>query len=211
MDAKRRRLQYIALSCMLLLLVGTFLSFFIAPRIADAQARKKYGLSDDAFVTDTARSPWVYIDEAGQITLYGDKMVGMTTLRIPNAVNGIASVKLGFILSDCRSIQTVIIPRTVVAKDFVNWRLRDFSALETLVLEEGVTDLSGCSTGSLAALRAIYIPRSAQSIPSALIKEGAAVTVYYAGTEEEWLALGKGAEAILARYTVVFETEFSAQ
>ena len=43
------------------------------------------------------------------------------------------------------------------------------------------------------------------------VKDGAAVTVYYAGTEEEWRALGEGAEKLAKNHTVVFETPYASE
>ena len=83
MDKKRKLLRTVSATCVLLLMLGTLLSFFFAPRIADARTRKELGLPEDAFVTDTARSPWICLDENGSATLYGDKMGGRTTLKIP--------------------------------------------------------------------------------------------------------------------------------
>ena len=211
MNAKRRRLQYIALFCMLLLLVCTFLSFFIAPRIADAHTRKKYGLPEDAFITDTARTPWVYIDEEGGITLHGDKMIGMTTLYIPSVVNGIKTQALAAIGGNNAKIKTLVIPAGVEAKEFARYLLRDFSSLEAVVFEEGITDISGCSLSSSVALERVYLPRSIKTLSTGFLKSEAPVTICYAGTEEEWLALGGDAKKLCDRYTVVFETEFSAQ
>ena len=211
MNAKRRHLQYIALFCMLLLLVCTFLSFFIAPRIADAHTRKKYGLPEDAFITDTARTPWVYIDEEGGITLHGDKMIGMTTLYIPSAVNGIKTQALAAIAGNNAKIKTLVIPAGVEAKNFAKWHLCDFTSLEAVVFEEGITDISGCSLSSSVALERVYLPRSIKTLSTGFLKSEAPVTICYAGTEEEWLALGGDAKKLCDRYTIVFETEFSAQ
>ena len=77
MDAKRLRLKHIAVLVMLLVLVGTLLSFFIAPVISDKRTRERLGLPEDAYVTDTGRDPWVYVNEEGKAFFYADKMVGM--------------------------------------------------------------------------------------------------------------------------------------
>ena len=206
MDGKRRILQHIALACVLLLLVGTLLSYFIIPRISDAKTRRALALDDGAFVTDTARSPWIYINEEGGVTVYGDRTVGMKTLVFPRAVNGIKVEKLEFVIVKSSRIETVVIPKGLQAKNFLNWRLRDLTSLKTLILEEGVDDLTGCSAGSLPTLTAVYLPRSLTKIPSNLLKDDATATLYYAGTEEEWRALGDAAGKLLKKHTVVFET-----
>ena len=208
MDGKRRRLQHVALFCISLLLVGTFLSFFIAPHIKDARTRRTLGLPDDAFVTDTARSTWVYVNDEGGMTLYADRMIGMNTLRIPLAVNGVQSKQLLSVLGDAKSLHTLIVPVGVVAKNFVRWPLRELTELKTVVFEDGFLDLSDCTTGSLVSLEAIYLPRSVEKISSRFVKDEADVTVYYAGTEEEWRALGTGAEKLAKNHTVVFETPY---
>ena len=210
MDGKRRRLRVVALFAMLLLLVGTFLSFFIAPRFVDARTRETLGLPEDAFVTDTARSPWVYINETGAITLYGDKMLSMTTLRVPRAVNGIEVLTLSTVTSGNPYIETVIIPSGVAPKAFAKWHLRSFTSLKTVVFEEGTEDLTGCSLVSSEALERVYLPKSIKTVIG-FLKKDAPVTVYYAGTEEEWMALGDAAKKLADRYTVVFDTPFSEQ
>lgn len=211
MDGKRRVLQRVSLLCVLLLLAGTFLSFFIAPHVRDARTRRTLGLPDDAFVTDTARSTWVYVNDAGDMTLYADRMIGMKTLRIPLAVNGVRSAQLLTVLGDSKSVETLIVPVGVVAKKFVRWPLRELTALKTLVFDDGFEDLTDCSTGSLVFLEEIYLPKSIKKVQSRLVKDGAAVTVYYAGTEEEWRALGEGAEKLAKNHTVVFETPYASE
>ena len=207
MDEKRRRLQRVALLCALLLLVGTFLSFFIAPHIADARTRRALGLPDDAFVTDTARTSWIYVDEDGNATLYGDKMVGLKTLRIPSAVNGIAVKKVRVTMSTSSSVETVIFPPTLAPTGGAT-SFRDWENVKSIVFSEEIEDLSRVDLVSLPKLEKIYLPKSLRSLYAyfALQIENKNAVVYYAGTEDEWRALGVAAKNISAKFRVVYNT-----
>ncbi len=208
MDEKRRRLQRVALLCALLLLVGTFLSFFIAPHIADACTRRALGLPDDAFVTDTARTSWIYVDEDGNATLYGDKMVGLKTLRIPSAVNGIAVKKVQVVKSTSSSVEKMIFPPTFAPTGYAI-NLRVWENVKTAVFSEGVEDLTRLSLVSLPNLEEVYLPKTIQKFPWTFITPGAEVTLYYAGSEEEWLGLGNIARRLSKEYTMVYNTPVS--
>lgn len=204
MDAKRLHLKHIAVITVALLLLGTVLSFFIAPRIYDAQTRRKLGLPDDAYVTDTARSPWIYVTEKGSGRLYGDKMIGIKRLYIPSAVNGIHLERVLLTYDEPRSVEAVILPATLnyakTYEAFQNWE-----GLKTIIFAEGTEDLSGSTLSSMPALEEVYLPASLKKISKKFLKEED-VTVYYAGTEEEWLALGDGARELLTEHAVVLET-----
>lgn len=203
MDAKRLRLKHIAVLVMLLVLVGTLLSFFIAPVVSDKRTRERLGLPEDAFVTDTGRDPWVYVDEEGNAFFYAEKMVGMDTLYIPSAVNGIYVKNAFLAYSHPKNIKAVVLPSTLDhAKSLAALRWKN---IETFVFLEGTEDLSGCYIINTPSLTEVYLPRSIQRIEKSLLQVDG-VTLYYAGTEEEWLALGDGAKRLMAEHTVVFET-----
>ena len=206
MDGKRRRLQHVALFCISLLLVGTFLSFFIAPHIKDARTRRTLGLPDDAFVTDTARSTWVYINEKGEATLFGDRMIGVKTLYIPSAVNGIALEKILYVYNKPQGVEVVVFPSTLDISSSIYY-FRKWEDLKILVFEEDMQVLEGGAVLDFPALEAIYLPRSIKKIHSSFLKQEN-ITIYYAGTEEEWRALGTGAEKLAKNHTVVFETPY---
>lgn len=203
MDAKRLLLKRIAVIAVLALILGTVLSFFIAPTVSDRRTRRELGLSEDAFVTDTARDPWVYADEEGRVLLYGDKMIGVEVLHIPSAVNGI--LVQGLLLASPRpqAVKAVVLPATDDhAKSVAALR---WDSIETLAFLEGTADLSNCYVIQMPALTEVYLPRSLQSIKGSFLeKEG--ITLFYAGTAEEWKALGAGAAALAEKNTVVFDT-----
>ena len=213
MDAKRLRLKHIAVVVILLLMLGTFLSFFITPAVSDARTRKELGLPDDAIVTDTARSPWVYVDEEGGVTLNTEYMIGMDTVVIPDAVNGVlvTGKAEGAAISPASQVRTIVFPKrfSVSSPDgktgifwFGNW-----DRLETVVFEEGAYDLTGVAIYAMPALKEVYLPKSATGLYAWSFNDCPAdVTVYYAGTEEEWAALGNFAKNVSKKHTVVFET-----
>ncbi|MBE6656447.1 MAG: hypothetical protein E7609_06250 [Ruminococcaceae bacterium] len=204
MDAKRLRLKRITTLLVLLLMLGTLLSFFIAPRVADANTREDLGLSEDAFVTDTARSPWVYVNEEGEATLYGDRMIGKKTLRIPDAVNGVLLKRVLHVHTKPKSVETVVFSSSVSVSKSLGY-FREWTGLKTLAFEEGTTDLSGVSVHSMPALKEIYLPADITKISASFLKQEG-VTVFFAGSEEEWLAIGKNAKTLLTKHTVVFDT-----
>ena len=163
MDAKRLRLKHIAIVTVILLLVGTTLSFFILPHIEDARTRKTLGLPDDAYVTDTGRSPWVYVTEKGSARLYGDKMIGIKRLYIPSAVNGILLDRVLITYSEPQNVEAVILPPTVNFSK-THKAFRDWAGLKTLVFAEGTADLSESVLSSMPALEAVYLPQSLKKI-----------------------------------------------
>ena len=204
MDAKRLRLKHIAVITVALLLFGTFLSFFIRPAISDAKTRKALDLPEDAYVTDTGRSPWVYVTEKGSARLYGDKMIGIKRLYIPSAVNGILLERVLLTYDKPRSVEAVILPPTLnYAKTYKAFQ--DWVGLKSLVFEEGTESLSGCSLSSMPALKAVYLPSSLKKIDKNFLKQEG-VTLYYAGSKAEWFSLGAGAKAIAEKNAVIFDT-----
>lgn len=205
MGKKRRVLLYVSAGCMLLLMLGTILSYFIAPYIVDAKTRRELGLPEDAIVTDTARSPWIYVNERGEATVYGEKLVGVQTLYVPSAVNGIA-VKRLVKHSTSKSVETVILPPTLVPPNTVNC-FRNWEGLKTIVFAEGTQSIADTVVHTMPSLQAVYLPKSLTVVSSRLAgQEG--VTLYYAGTEEEWLSLGNSAKSLSDKGIVVFDTPF---
>lgn len=204
MDKRRLRVKHVAVFTVSLLLVGTFLSYFITPALSDARTRREFGLSDDAIVTDTARSPWVYVNEGGSARLYGDKMIGITRLRIPNAVNGVLLKKVLFAYDVPCEVEAVVLPCTMNHANSMK-ELRDWQGLKTIVFAEGTANLSGCVITDMPALEEIYLPSSVTSIGGNFIQMDG-VTVFFAGTEQAWLAMGKNAETLAKAHAVVYET-----
>lgn len=205
MGKKRRVLQHVSIVLVLLLMLGTFVSFFVAPRIADAKTRRALGLPEDALVTDTARSPWIYVDEEGAAVLYGEKMIGMKTIYVPSAVNGIKVERIRR-ADTSRAVKTVVLPSTVLPTKMIEC-FRKWEGLKTLVFSEGTESLSGISIHGMPDVEGVYVPRSITAISASFMGQDG-VTVCYAGTEEEWLALGKNAQKLSDRGIVVFEAPF---
>lgn len=208
MDEKKIRVRKVAALAVLALLVGTLLSYFIITPVRDARTRAMLG-DPDAYVTDTARSPWIYADENGTVTLYPEHMGGMTELVIPDAVNGVKVTGLASsvgALSE-KTVKTVVFPRFLTVNGEHMLYFRWWESVETLVFPEGVTDLSKLDILELPSLKSIYLPSTFTGIYEYSIRYcGDNVTVYYAGTEAEWRALGQSAENLSKKCTVVFET-----
>ena len=219
MTEKKRRIQTVSALVLLLFLLGTFISFFIKPYIEDAKIRRALG-DEDAYVTDTVRDPWIYVNETGEMRLFPEYMVGIDTLVIPDAVNGVIVTGIDFSrpLPIASDVKTVVFPKrfSVSGEDetkifwFSGWESR-----EVVAFEEGATDLSGVALYQMTALKALYLPKSMTGMYPWNLRECAEdVTVYYAGTEQEWQALGRFAEVVSERATVVFDTpvpEFEAK
>ena len=209
MDARKLRIRKIAVVTVSLLLIGTFLSYFITPAVSDARTRRKLGLSEDDIVTDTARSPWIYANEDGGITLFTDHMVGMDAVIIPDAVNGVLVTGFDhFSLSPTRNIRLLVFPKNFSVCETPRIWFGKWSALEVIAFEEGVTDLSGMALYDLPALKALYLPKSMTGMYPWGINSGCSeeLVIYYAGTEEEWEALGTFSKTMSGKFRVVFET-----
>ena len=211
MTKKKQRIQTVSALVLLLLLFGTFVSFFIKPYIEDAQTRRMLD-DEDAYVTDSVRDPWIYVNENGEMRLFPEYMVGIDTLVIPDAVNGVAVTGIDFSrpLPTASDVRTVVFPKRFSVNGDDETKIFWFSgweSLEVVAFEEGATDLSGVALYQMTALKAVYLPKSMTGMyPWNLIECAENVTVYYAGTEQEWQALGRFAEVVSGRATVVFET-----
>lgn len=208
MDEKKIRVRKVAAVAVLALLVGTLLSYFIITPVRDARTRAMLG-DPDAYVTDTARSPWIYADENGTVTLYPEHMGGMTELVIPDAVNGVKVTGFSHSLSGryLSKVKVFAFPSDFSANGEEMLSVHDCATVETLVFPEGVTDLSMLDIADAPSLKEIYFPTTLASICTYCVRRcGENVTVYYAGTEAEWRALGQSAENLSKKCTVVFET-----
>lgn len=208
MDEKRTRVRKVTALAVLALLLCTLLSYFIITPVKDARTRAMLG-DPDAYVTDTARSPWIYADENGLVTLYPEHMMGMTELILPDAVNGVKVTGLDYSVGvlTVKDVKTVVFPKNLTVSGEHMVYFRWWESVETLVFPEGVTDLSKLDILEMPALKAIYFPSTLTALYDYTIRAcGENVTVYYAGTEEEWLALGKCAKNISKKCPVVFNT-----
>ncbi len=182
----------------------TVVAFFVVPIFADKEARAVLG-DAEAYVTDTARAPWIYVDENGVATLNSDRCFGMEEIVIPDSVNGVVvtSFDMHYYYAPAW-VKKVIFPstlRTIEAFPFYHW-----DGIEEIVFSEGVEDLSVLVIGQKAHLKKLVLPRSVKAINAGLFSHKEhPVEICYAGTEEEWLALGAPAEKLSALYTVIFE------
>ena len=211
MTDKKRRLQKACALILLFMLLGTVFSFFVSPYIADARVREQLG-DPDAYVTDTVRDPWIYVTEAGEMRLFPEYLIGKETLIIPDAVNGVASTQIDFSrpLPVASDVRTIVFPKSFSMngddENKIFW-FRSWESLEVIAFAEGAKDLSGVAIYDMPALRAVYLPKSMTGMyPWTLSECGPDVIVYYAGTEEEFWALGRFATAVSEKYPVVFET-----
>lgn len=204
MSERRQILRRVAAILFFALILATVLSFFIAPQIRDARIRAALGIPD-ARVTDTARSPYLYINESGEATLYPDGCGDMTELVLPEAINGI-TVKTFFVhgLEKPSRIKTLVLPRTFEAGSR-NFTAEGWQSLETVIVPDGVKDISYMRFKDNPCLAAVYIPRSVTSVYSIMLKDQPELTViHYAGTEEEWRALGWAAAHIADTRQIVY-------
>ena len=191
----------------LLLLVGTVVYMLTAPEREDERLREELG-DPLAFVTDTARTPWVYANEDGTLRVYHEDCYHLTVLRLPEMVNGLPVSHLGNACSVALpNVERLIFPSGVTQPKF-DGGLKKWTALAEVVFREGCVDLTGVALYAREGLEAVYLPRSLTTIGWHFMREGDGTpTLYYAGTEEEWVALGGHAKRLAERYTVVFEAE----
>ena len=201
----RALLRTLFIPVFFLLLVGTVVYMLVSPEKEDARIREELG-DPLAFVTDTARTPWASAEEDGTLHIYHEDCYGQAVLRLPESVNGITVTDVGNAFSTkLAAVERVILPATVTSPDFDN-TLSGWTALRELLFREGCVDFQNLAVKASESLEAVYIPKSLERIGWTFLREGEGnPTLYYAGTEEEWLALGANATRLSNRYTVVFE------
>ena len=203
---KRAHFRSWAALAVLVLLLATVAAYFIAPLFADAKIREELG-DPDAFVTDTARSPWAYVSEDGVFSICHDKCYGVRILRVPESVNGVTVTSLGkFFEKPFLQVERLILPGTVKNPD-IYYRLSEWKSLKEVVFREGVEDVSRVQLMCLDSLEAVYIPASVTKIGNVFLYSGNGnPVIYYGGTQAQWDALDMGADRLEDKYTVVFET-----
>ncbi len=182
----------------------TVVSFFVVPIFADRAAREALG-NTDAFVTDTARDPWIYVDENGVATLNSDRCLGMEEIVIPDSVNGVTVTGFDFHYNKKPSwVKKITFPptlRTIEAFPFHEW-----DGIEEIVFSEGIEDLSGFFIGRREIFKRVVLPRTLTAVNIELFYlQERPVEICYAGTEEEWLALGNSAAYLAKKYTMIYE------
>ncbi len=195
------------LAVFFLLLVGTVVYMLTYPQKEDEKLREELG-DPYAFVTDTARTPWAYVGDDGVLRVYPEDCYHLTVLRLPEMVNGKPVSHVGNAFStSLPNVERLILP-SGVAQPKIDRTLKKWTALKEVVFREGCVDLTDVTIYVGTGLEAVYLPKSLTVIGWHFMREGeGAPTIYYAGTEEEWAALGYHATRLAARYTVVFEAE----
>ena len=144
----------------------------------------------------------------GVLRVYPEDCYHLTVLRLPEMVNGkpVSHVGNAFSVS-LPNVERVIVP-SGVAQPKIDRTLKKWTALKEIVFREGCLDLSGVAIYVGEGLEAVYLPKSITTIGWGFMRNGeGAPTIYYAGTEEEWTALGYHATRLAEAYAVVFETE----
>ena len=209
MTENKKRLQICAAGAILLLMVGTFLSFFIAPVIEDARVREALG-DPNATVTDTARSPWIYTGEQSVFYLYLDKIPFADTIVVPEITNGYPNKSFSYVEQPVLHVKTLVLPKTVTFWAVKKGFCTDWIALERVVFSDGIKEIPAMPFRNVPALREIYFPASLTRAPNMTVPEeiAAQLTVHYAGTEEQWYALGNYAKAIAETYTMCYESTY---
>lgn len=194
MDKTRLWIQRVAALCILLTILGTLVSFFIkSPASTPSTPDDK---PDDPKVdsTDTARTPWISVDKTGLVTIYPENMLSMTELVIPSTVDGIhvTGLSSAFFAVRPRKIKSVVFPSGLTVNGEETLYFREWESLETIVFSEGVSDLEKLDILSMPSLKEIYLPKTLTVgfYIYSLRNCGDGVTIYYAGTEEEWALLG---------------------
>lgn len=209
MTEKKRRLQVFAAVALLLLMAGTFLSFFIAPVLEDARVRDALG-DPNATVTDTARSPWIYTSQQSVFRLYPDKIPFADTVVVPDVTNGYPNKSFSYPGFMVLRIQTLVLPKTVTFFAVPKGLCHNWIALERVVLSDGIEEVPAMNFGNAPALREVYFPASITRAPWVSVWDDVAeqLTIHYAGTEEAWLALGENAKTLAETYTMCYESAY---
>ena len=207
-------LRRVSVLLVFLLMVGTLLSHFVLPSIEDERARKKYGLPD-ARVTDTARTPYLCVNEVGQAAFAPDVCGDLETLVVPEIINGIVvrNFSLSRIAGQPERIRTLVLPRTYdPTVGGQHLMIDSWDSLKTIVVPEGVQDVSMVRLTDNASLKDVYLPRSIERVYKDLLdKQGEGTVLHYAGSEEEWLALGSSAKYIAEHETVVYHSSYQGE
>ena len=199
-----RVLRTVSASLAVLLIVATVLSFFIVPRISDRKTREMLG-DENAYVTDTARDPWIYVTEDGVAKLNAEHCLGMEEIIIPDAVNGIAVTSFTLNYEKPPAwVKRVVFPKTL--RSIEPFPFHRWTDIEEIVFSEGIEDLSNVSIGQGENLKRLVLPCSVKKLNRGFFSwKDHPVEICYAGTKEEWLALGEDASYLANRYTVVYE------
>lgn len=206
MTRGRRITRTVAVGVAMTLFFTTLIAFFVGPYIWDARMRRMLG-DENAVVTDTARTPWIYVDENGVATPDASSCLGKEELVIPSAVNGIKVT--GFDMNFTPPpywVKRITFPPTL--RSIGSFPFKDWSDIEEIVFEEGIEDLSMLHIGGKKKLCRLVLPASVKSVCRGMLTGASPdLVVYFGGTEAEWLAMGKATEEISQSFTVIFESD----
>ena len=161
----------------------SIVAFFVMPAIRDHEAREMLG-DPDAFVTDTARDPWIYVDENGVATLNSDRCLGMEEIVIPASVNGIAVTGYSsHFTAKPVWVKKITFPSTL--RQIEDFPFHKWDAIEQIVFDEGIEDLSSLTVGQRAKLTRLVLPHSLKKINKGIFSyKEHPVEICYAGTKE---------------------------
>ncbi len=194
-----------SVSCVLVsvLFLLTIVAFFVLPILSDREARERLG-DENAFVTDTARSPWIYVEADGTALVNSDSCIGMEEIVVPCSVNGITVTRFSFqYTTPPACVKKITFPTTLRAIEshpFQQWH-----TIEEIVFQEGIENLGNLVIGQKPHLKKLVLPRSVKKLhPGMFLYKEHPVVICYAGTEEEW-SLVRGALELSGRHTVIYE------
>ena len=208
MGKTRRRFRVFCAVLMALVIIGAVAGFFWEPYFSDRATRAMLK-DEDAYVTDTARSPWLYVDENGVLTLYSDACIGKTEIIIPDAVNGIRVDSFDMNFSPPPHwVKKITFSKSMRhVGDFV---FHQWSEIEEIVFKEGIEDLSNFYIGAKQKLKKLVLPRSVTALKVGFLNgANPDLVVHFGGSEEEWFAMGQAAELVSLAHTVVFLSDGS--
>lgn len=117
----------------------------------------------------------------------------LTDITIPNGVESLYGT-----FSRCDSLKEITVPSSVSVVGYHTFS--SCGALETVVFEEGVTELMDYAVVGCGSLTSITLPSTIEKIGLRAFSEDTQLTdVYYNGTQEEWetVEIAEGNEPLL--------------
>lgn len=201
-DRTRTGIRRAAVAVLLFLLAASLLIYLMLPVFERKKAKEIFG-RDDVIVGDSFHQPWFYVTEEGVLRIT-DWLGKQEKLVLPEYFNGVGVQRLRYVGERvAKYVKEVRIPTGI------SFELREFRNLERLILEEGHEGISLFKLKDCPNIKEIYLPNTLRQIASSILNNAEQypdLTIYYAGTEEEWLALGSVAKRATQVYHVVYET-----
>lgn len=204
-DRSRSIIRRAAVTVLLFLLAASLLFYLLLPVFERKKAQEIFG-RDDVIVGDSFHQPWFYVTEEGNLYLT-DWLGGRKKIVFPEYFNGVVVKKVVYD-NDHVAVRAeeAYFPQGV---RFGHCALQGSRSLRRIVFAEGQTDLSDIVLVGCDALEEIYLPKSLKILGRDILyqpENKTRLTLYYAGTEEEWLALGSAAEQAARTYPMVYGT-----